>query len=160
MKLRAWLIGALVAGFALGVAVAQTVVLQNLSGNEAVLAQIGGPGGTGVFTTTAVLRNTTGYVLVPGTGTVNTSLTTLQAKAIATSATITTWNVQFPSNAFDGEMMELSCPAGPVPTVSMITVAPVTIVGSAFTVCNLGGAASGTAEWIYSVLTSAWYRIQ
>lgn len=159
MKPRIWIIGGLVAAFMAGMAVAQTLVLTNLSGNEAVLAQIGGPGGTGIFTTTAVLRNTTGYVAVPGTGTVFTSLTNLQAKAIATSQ-ITTWNVQFPPAAWDGEMVEVSCPGSFTTTVSLATLAPTTITGSAFTACANGGAAAGTGEWIYSVGLNTWLRIQ
>ena len=132
MKPRIAIIGGLVAAFIAGLAVAQTLITVNLSGNEAVLAQIGGPGGGGIYTTTAVLRNTTGFLAVPGTGTVGTSLTNLTAKACFTSQ-ITTWNVQFHPSLGNGEMVENGLPRFLLPaTVSMATLAPATtITGSA-----------------------------
>lgn len=159
MKPRIAIIGGLVAAFIAGIAVAQTLITVNLSGNEAVLAQIGGPGGGGIYTTVGVLRNTTGFLAVPGTGTVGTSLTNLTAKAIATSQ-ITVWNVQFPPQPWNGEMVEVVCPGSFSTTVSMATLAPTTITGSAFTACNAGGAASGGGEWLYSLGLNSWLRTQ
>lgn len=155
---RALILGALVASFLCGLAVAQTVVLQNLSGSEAVLMQLGGPGGTGAFTTTAALRNSTGYLLVAGGTTVNTSMTNLQAKALALGA-ITTWNVQLPANPFDGELAEVACPGGAA-TAAITASSTAVIVGTAFTACSSGGAAANTAEYTYAQSPNTWYRIQ
>lgn len=154
-KFRALLAGAVIAALA-ATAWAQGVTFQNLTGNEAVLIQLGGPGGSSAFTTVNALRNATGYIAVPTGGTVNTTIPTTASRAIATGA-ITTWNVTFPTAPYDGQMVQVSCPGG-TSTVAMTATLPsgVSIVGTAFTTCTTGGAA--TAEWIYSTAANVWYR--
>jgi len=159
-KLWYWLGGAAIAALT-GLAIAQPVVTQNLSGNEGVLFQTGGPGGTSGITTVYVLRNGTGYQTQATGGTVNTTVANTVAKLVATGA-ITTWNITLPTVPFDGQMVEVACPGGTATTVAMSASAPagVTIVGTAFTACTAGGAAANTAEWIYSTSANAWYRVQ
>ncbi len=141
-------------------AVAQTVVIQNLTGNEAVLLQQGGPGGTGFPTTVNALRNATGYLAVATGTTVNTTIPATAAKVFATGA-ITTWNIVLPIVPYDGEAVAIACPGGSA-TAAITATAPsgVTIVGTAFTACTSGGAAANTAEFIYSTAANVWYRIQ
>lgn len=154
-----WLGGAALAALT-GLAIAQPVVTQNLSGNEGVLFQVGGPGGGSGITNIAVIRNSTGYQLVATGGTVNTTVANTVAKVLATGA-ITTWNVTLPTAPFDGQMVEVACPGG-TSTVAMTATLPagVTIVGTAFTACTSGGAAAVTAGWIYSSSANVWYRFQ
>lgn len=159
-KLRALLAGVALAALALtGVVWAQTTtIVQNLTGNELLTVQngVGGPGGSSFFTTVPAMRNATGYIAVATGGTVNTTIPTTASRAIATGA-ITTWNITFPTAPFDGQMIQVSCPGGTA-TVAMTATLPsgVVIVGTAFTTCTTGGAA--TAEWIYSVAANTWYR--
>jgi hypothetical protein len=154
-----WLGGAALAALT-GLAIAQPVFTLNLSGNEIVNAALGG-GGTGIQTPTFVLRNGTGYQTQATGGTVNTTVANTVAKLVATGA-ITTWNITLPTAPFDGQMVEVACPGGTATTVAMSASTPagVTIVGTAFTTCPTGGAAASTAEWIYSVASNAWYRVQ
>lgn len=155
-----WAIAALPIGALAWVAWAQPIALLNLSGNEIVNAALGA-GGTGIQVPTFVLRNGTGYQTQATGGTVNTTIINNVAKLIATGA-ITTWNITLPTTPFDGQMVEVACPGGTATTVAMTASAPagVTIVGTAFTTCPTGGAAASTAEWIYSVASNAWFRVQ
>lgn len=159
MKLNKWAIASLLFGSLLGYAVAQTVVLQNITGNEAVLMQLGGPGGTGAYTTTNVLRNGNSYVLQGGGTTVGTSLPNNVGKVIATSA-ITTWNIGLPVTPFDGQAVAVACPGGGATTVSLFT-GTITLAGSAFTTCVGGGSSVfGGAEYTYSTSANTWFRVQ
>lgn len=156
-KLRALLAGAVLAfAFCCGLLAQTTVLVQNLTGNEALLLQQGGPGGSSFFTSINAMRNATGYIAIATGGTVNTTIPATASRAVATGA-ITTWNVTFPTAPFDGQMIQVSCPGGTA-TVAMTATLPsgVAVVGTAFTTCTSGGAA--TAEWIYSTAANTWYR--
>jgi hypothetical protein len=138
---------------------AQTVVIQNLTGNEIVRAELG-PGGTEFYTTVNALRNATGYIIVPTGTTVNTTVPTNAAKAMASGA-ITTWNVKLPTAPYDGQTVAITCPGG-TSTVAVTATSPtgVAIVGTAFTSCTSGGSAANGAEFIYALTPNTWYRIQ
>ena len=153
-----WLLGGALGIALAGYAFAQTVVTLNLTGNESVLCQIGGVGGTSCVTTVYALRNGTGYQLQTTGGTVNTNIPNTTSKLIATTS-ITTWNVGLPSSPFDGQMVEIACPGGTATTVSVAATGQ-TIAGTAFTSCSAGGAAANTAEWIFSLSNTTWQRIQ
>lgn len=142
------------------VAYAQTTIQQNLNGTNVVLAQTE-LGGTGFPTTVQALRNATGHLLVATGTTVNTSMTNAQNIVIAQGA-ITTWNISLPPNPFTGELVEVTCPGGTVSTVAITpNVAPVgtTIVGTSYTGCTSGGAATNNAKFTYSTSANVWYRI-
>lgn len=138
---------------------AQTVINQNLSGNEVVEYALGIGGGYG-NTTVNALRNATGYQLVPTGTTVNTTVANTASKVLATGA-ITTWNIVLPVLPFDGQDVAIACPGGTA-TAAITATEPsgVTVVGTAFTACTSGGAAANGAEYIYSKSANVWYRIQ
>jgi len=142
-------------------AIAQPLVQQNLSGNEVLNVEIGGPGGGGIFTSVNALRNATGYLIVGFGSTVNTIVPATASKVIPNGA-ITTWNITLPTSPYDGQTVAVACPAATATTVTVSATLPasVTIVGTAFTTCVAGGAAANTAEWIYSTSANIWYRIQ
>lgn len=161
-KYRKWLLGGFAALLFGSLAWAQTLVTQSLTGNEIVLFQTVGPGGTGGFTTVNALRNATTYAFVPTGTTVSTTITPTVAKLLASGA-ITTWNITLPTTPFDGQMLEIACPGGTASTVAVTAgalPAGTGILGTAFTGCTAGGAAANTAEFIYSVTTNNWNRIQ
>lgn len=160
-KLRALLAGVVIAALALtGVLWAQGISPTGLSGNE-VWNCGEGPGGPSIFCTANLMRNATGYTLVPTGGTVNTTVPTNTAKLIATGA-ITTWNVTMENSPVDGKMLEISCPGGSATVAVSAGTVPsgTTISGTAFTACTSGGVAANTAEWIYSLSANVWERIQ
>src|SRR6266705_5084467 len=112
-KLRTLLAGAFVAlALCGGYALAQVTISPNtLTGNEAWVCAVGGPGGPSTFCTTNLMRNSSGYQLVATGGTVNTTVPQTTGKLIATGA-ITTWNVTLPASPFDGETVAIACPGG------------------------------------------------
>jgi len=163
-KLRTLLAGALIALAVASPAIyswAQTTLSPNtLTGNEAWVCAIGGPGGPSTFCTTNLMRNSSGYQLVATGGTVNTTVPQTTGKLIATGA-ITTWNINLPTAPYDGQLVAIACSGGTATTAVAATLpSGVTIVGTAFTVCTSGGVAANTAEYIYSTSANVWYRIQ
>lgn len=136
---------------------AQQVTTSNLVGTE-TFNGAASLGGSGITVPGYVLRGGCGYTAVGAGTTVNTTVPNTSCKVIATGA-ITTWNITLPTTPFDGEMVQVTCPGGAA-TVAMSATAPsgVTIVGTAFTACTAGGAA--TAEWLYSTSANTWNRIQ
>lgn len=159
-SIHKWALGGIAALLIGGVALAQTIVTQNLTGNETVLFQSGGVGGQTGATTVNALRNATGYIAVATGTTVNTTVPNTASKAVGIGA-ITTWNVTLPTTPFDGQDVAIACPSGSA-TVAVTATSPVgvTIIGTAFTACTSGGVAANTAEYIYSVATKTWYRVQ
>ncbi len=162
-KLRTLLAGAFVAlALCGGYALAQVTISPNtLTGNEAWVCAVGGPGGPSTFCTTNLMRNSSGYQLVATGGTVNTTVPQTTGKLIATGA-ITTWNVTLPASPFDGETVAIACPGGTATVAVTANAVPAstTISGTAFTACTAGGAAANTAEWLYSLSANVWERIQ
>ena len=132
--------------------------IQALTGNEAVLAQAGGPGGSGFFTTVAALRGSKGYTAVATGGTVNQTVPNTTSQIVVTGA-ITTLNLTMPTAPYDGQTVQIACPGGAATTVA-VTYTPGTLVGTAFTTCASGGVSPAGAEWIYSASNTTWYRIQ
>jgi hypothetical protein len=156
-KLKLYLVGvALLATLPFAI-IAQPLVQQALTGNEAVLVQGGGPGGPGAFTTVAALRNGLNTQLVPTGGTVNTTILDQTGVLIAQGA-IATWNIQMPKAPYDGQTVRVNCPGGTA-TAIVVTYTPATLVGTALTDCTAGTEGEG-AEWVYASTPNVWYRLQ
>lgn len=160
-----WRTKLLVIGLLIGLganASAQTVIQQNLNGTDSLNIAAGGPGGTGYPTTVQAMRNAVGHTLIAAGTTVNTSASNAAAVLIAQGA-ITTWNISLPNNPYTGENLEVTCPGGTASTVS-VGVGPQPagqlIVGTAYTGCTSGGAATNNARWTYSTSVKTWYRIE
>lgn len=162
MKLNRWALGAIVGlclGLGLGYVLAQTVVIQGgLTGNEAVLAQAGGPGGTGFYTNVASLRNGTIYAFVgPGT-TVTQTISPNVGQVIVTGA-ITTLNLSLPLAPYDQQAVRISCPGGVVTTL-VVSAPGDTIIGPADSTCTTTPATSMVASFVYSTSATTWWRIE
>lgn len=159
-----WLLGGVLALAIGGLAFAQVSTLFSftLSGNETWAVANSGPGGSSFFTNVSQMRNTTGYQLqtVGGT-TINTNLGTNNnaAKLLLSGTSITTWNIGLATNPYDGQLFEVACNGGTATTVSIAATSQ-TIVGTTFTTCGNGGAASQTAEWLFSLVNTTWNRVQ
>src|SRR6266436_4028655 len=101
-----WLIGAASAAL-VGLAVAQPITSQILTGNEAWSIAVGGPGGSSIFTTVAQMRNATGAQLQASATASPIQATTLSARYIWTTAVSAAVVLNTPANPFDGEMIEV-----------------------------------------------------
>jgi hypothetical protein len=172
-EVPAWL-GILVAcsiacsvGLGIGLAIAQVpgLFIASPTGNEQINVLVPSTGTivTSPQITTVRLsqvRDAVGYTLVAAGTTVNTAAPNTSAKLITTGA-ITTWNVTLPAAPYDGQDVSIACPGGTA-TVAVTATLPtgVAIVGTSFTACTSGGVAANTAEYVYSLSTNTWYRIQ
>jgi peroxiredoxin len=139
-------------------AVAQPITSQILTGLETWSISIGGPGGPSIFTTTAQMRNATGYSL-------QTSATASPIQA-TTLATRYIWNITVtgavvlnaPANPFDGEMLEVVNDGAGAFTgaVTLTAAAGQTVVSG-----STGALAqNGSTEWQYVTSTLTWYRLR
>ncbi len=158
-KFRAILAGMVIGVLAFTVGVwAQTALTSiSLTGNEVMVAAIGGPGGPSLFIPVAELRNATGYqttALASGTITITTNTARLVTTAQVTGAL----TVNAPATPWDGEMFELANASGSnnTATVTFTAAAGQTVTG--------GGIATQTAstsnEWMYVLSTTTWIKIR
>jgi hypothetical protein len=152
------LIGLLV--LAAGVALAQTITSRSLTGAETWQVAIGGPGGSGLFVTSAQIRNSQGTTTTAQTsGTLSPALTTATASLISTTAAGGTLVVQLPPSPFDGEIFEwVNGAAGAFTTGNTVT----TTDGSTIQGSNATGAlaAAASIEFRYSITTNVWYKLR
>ncbi len=159
-------------GLGAAVALGQSLVQQALTGNEAVLFQAGGPGGTGGFTTTAALREGHGYGLI-GAGTTITQTVSPNVGEVVITGAITTLNLSLPSTPYDGQTVRVSCPGGIVGTLTVSapfggtvnglgqTIAPATSVsGLSFGACNNTVGFSMSAMYTFTTTPAVWFRVQ
>jgi hypothetical protein len=155
--MRKLLIGAaLLSTFVVG-AIAQTIATFNLTGSEVILGQAGGPGGTGIFIPSYVMRNGRGISTIGAVTTLNLSATATVDRYIATGA-ITTANVTLPRSPFNGQKWSWVCPGGTTSTLTISGNAPsgVTLIGLTAATCT--SASPMGAGFTYNTATNAWYR--
>lgn len=165
---RTLLAGALLGAFAAGVALAQSVVQDNLSGNEAWNAGQGPGGPTTGFITTNLLRNSTAKVA--------TTLTTASSTFGVGALVSLNRGGNVLITAQPALITTLTAPANPVPDGAIAGICNVT--GSNFGTTNIGYApntgqsagsgvftnnAIGTGACMYFQFNRAnttWYKIQ
>lgn len=140
------------------------IAATNLGGNEVLLIQEGGPGGTGTFIPVNVMRNSAGYTTIAGasvTGTV--AMPNNCGRYIITSQPSAA-TIQLPANPTDGQMAEVVNGTAAAFATNVVTInvgtspASVTLVGGAVTITTLGAGAS--VEFQYSLATNSWYRLR
>ncbi len=155
---KLWLSIGLLLGLSLAVT-AQTIGTFNLNGSEVILGQQGGPGGTGLFIPSYVLRGGESHTLAATGTTVTTQIPATSSMALATGA-ITTWNVNLPTAPFSGQRVIINCPGGTVSTLTITATLPasVAIVGTNPTSCTSGGTIAQGVGFTYSVTANTWYR--
>lgn len=158
-KLRDMMVGAATAALTGGLVAlwAQPLVPTSWTGNEVLLVQLGGPGGTGSFITLAQMRNATAAVLT-ATATGAFQATNLMNRIYFTAALTGPVTVNTPTNPYDGEMIELVNGFGTAFTQTITLTASTGQTVNAGAVATL--AASASAEWQYVASTTTWYRIR
>lgn len=157
--MKKYLIGAGALVALASVAWAQPLVQQSLSGNEVVVVEAGGPGGSGFFASVASLRGGHNYSLVAAGGTVGFTVPNNTSEVIITGAITVVLNLQMPLIPYDGQTVMINCPGGTI-TSAVVTYTPGTLVGTAYTACTAGGTAAQGAKWVYSLSNTTWYRVQ
>lgn len=156
----------LLAGLGLSAALAQQVIQQCcMTGNEAWPVGLGGPGGPGVYTNMAAVRNARTYAIIPSGTTVTTTVSP-NIGVILIGGAITTLNLSLPTLPYDQQIVQISCVGGTVGTLNVSATTPAVTSGPAFSTCtNSIGVGSATsslaAAYIFSASPiSVWYRIQ
>jgi len=160
-KLRALLVGAFIA---LAVASptlyswAQQLASPTLTGNEVVVAAIGGPGGSSIFVPVGELRNATAMKTFSGAGVVVTyQMLPSDSTLFWIGTAPTTWTITTPVAPYDGQILQL---ATDTTLTTNVTVTPATgqTLQAAFSSQTLSPGTS--IEWVYTIATTKWQRLR
>ena len=158
-KLRTLLAGAALAlAFTCGVLAQTALTSRSLTGQEVIVAEIGGPGGGSLFVTAAQMRNATVVVTTAlTTGTLST-LTNLSASTLISTVASVSLTVNLPATPWDGEIFEwVNGTAGAFTAGTVAVTDGSTIVGAATTGAL---AASASVEYRYVLATNSWYKVR
>lgn len=153
---RLTIAGALVALAFAGGVVAQQLASRTLTGNEVIVAALGGPGGSSQFVPVAQLRNAQGVATTAlTTGTLVT--TTLTATLVSTAASVSL-TVDLPPLPYDGEVFEWVNGASGAFTAGTIAQTDGSTIQGSTAASTL--AAGGSIEFRYVLATNTWYRMR
>lgn len=150
------LAGAILLGLG-GLAAAQPITQQDVTGNECWNAGQGPGGPTAGFVCMNVTRNGTAMQIFSGSGTVNTTLTQANSTVYWHSTAPTAWNITLPSPAFDGEVVSVATDTT-LTTMVTITAGSGQSLSSTYNAQTLS--ANTSVEWQYSRGTTTWYRVR
>jgi len=140
-----------------GFAVSQTIVQQNVTGNECWNAGQG-PGGTSTgFICTYLMRNGAAIATFSGSGAFTTQATPQQSTLYWVSTAPTTWTITTPVTPFDGEIISIGTDTT-LTTMVTLTAASGQTLNSAYSSQTLS--ANASVEYQYSVATTKWYRLR
>lgn len=147
----------LVVAFLSGVAIAQQVTQNAISGNECWNAGQG-PGGPSQFLCINQVRNGAAFLVVPSvTGNPTTTLTQANSTVYWVGTAPTTWTVNLPVPAFDGEIVSVGTDTT---LTSMVTVVAGTGQSLNSTFSNQTISAKTSVEFQYSAGTTKWYELR
>lgn len=149
---------ALASGYALG---QSGIISTTLTGNEVIVAAIGGPGGPSIFVPVAELRNVTGYATTTtATGTTPASVTAGNnaTRVFYTAALTGSVTHNTPTAPFDGQMLEIVNGTGSNFTQTITLTASGTQTVNSGSATNLNAGAS--QEWQYIAGSTTWFRIR
>jgi hypothetical protein len=156
--LRSLFVGAAIAALAT-VVWSQPVTQNAISGNECWNAGQG-PGGPSQFLCINQVRNGTAINTFSGAGTPTTSATIQQSTLMWTGTAPTSWTINLPNPAFDGEIIQVS---SDTTLTTMVTVQTTTgpqtqTLSATFNSQTITAATS--AEWQYVNSLSKWFRLR
>lgn len=157
-KLKILLAGVVIALLASFGAYAQFITSNTLTGNEVIVAAVGGPGGPSIFIPTSQMRNATGLRLFSGSGSFTTTALTTDSTLYWVGTAPTTWTITTPVSPVDGEILSVGCDTTltTLVTVSANTGQTMNTAISGVT-CTAG---TGSIEIQYAVSTAKWYRLR
>jgi hypothetical protein len=149
------LAGALVAlaGFAIG----QQLTSQTLTGNEVVVAAVGGPGGPSIFVPVSELRNAPAMRTFSGSGAFTTQALTTDYTLFWIGTAPTTWTITTPVTPWDGQVLQLATDTT-LTTLVTLTANTGQTLQAAF--ANQTLTAGTNLIWQFVAATSKWQRIK
>jgi len=159
-KLRALLAGALLALAVASPAIyswAQQLASPTLTGNEVVVAAIGGPGGSSIFVPIGELRNATAMKPFSGSGVQNYQMLPSDSTLFWNGTAPTSWTITTPTAPYDGQILQLATDTTLTGNVTVTPAAGQTLQ-AAFSSQTL---TPGTSiEWVYTIGTTKWQRLR
>lgn len=158
--LRTLLVGAAIALAVASPAIyswAQQLYSPTLTGNEVVVGEIGGPGGTSIFIPTSELRNATGMKTFSGSGAQTYQMLPSDSTLFWIGTAPTTWTITTPVAPYDGQILQI---ATDTTLTSMVTLTPASgqTLQAAFSAQTV--TAGTSLEWIYVLATTKWQRLR
>jgi hypothetical protein len=152
-----WLLGGALA-LLLGTAVAQQIAQNSVSGNECWNAGQGPGGPSSGFLCINQVRNGSALLVVPSvSGNPITTLTQSNSTVYWVGTAPTTWTVNAPVPAFDGEIVTI---ATDTTLTSMVTFVAGTGQSLNTTYANQTISAKTSVEFQYSAGTTKWYELR
>lgn len=157
-KLRALLAGVVIASLAcVGGIWAQQLISLTLTGNEVIVAAVGGPGGPSIFIPVSEIRNATALKLFSGAGTQTYTATNNDSTLYWVGAAPTTWTVTTPAAPYDGEIITL---ASDTTLTTLVTLTANTGQSLNTTYASQTITAKTSVEFQYSLTTTKWYEMR
>jgi hypothetical protein len=153
---KSLLAGAVIAALA-GGALAQQIISFALTGNEVVVAAIGGPGGPSIFVPVGELRNATGMKTFSGSGAQTYQMLPSDSTLFWIGTAPTTWTITTPLTPYDGQILQI---ATDTTLTSMVTLTPATGQSLQATFSAQTVTAGTSLEWMYVLSTTKWQRIR
>lgn len=148
---------ALALALAGGYALAQQLQSNTLTGNETIIAAIGGPGGGSQFVPISQMRNATALKTFSGSGAQTYTATQLDSTLYWVGTAPTTWTITTPASPVDGEILTLATDTTLTTRVTL-TANTGQSLNTAYTSATIS--ATGSAEFQYSLATTKWYELR
>lgn len=136
---------------------AQQLISPILTGNEVIVAAVGGPGGPSIFIPVGELRNATGMKTFSGSGAQVYQMLPSDSTLFWIGTAPTTWTITTPVSPYDGQILQI---ATDTTLTSMVTVTPATgqTLQAAFSAQTV--TAGTSLEWVYVIATTKWQRLR
>ena len=142
-----------------GYLAAQQLVSRSLTGNEVIVAAIGGPGGSSLFVPTAQARGAPGTTTTAATTGTLSTLTTTTNYLISTAAAGGSMVVNLPALPYDGEIFAwCNGAAGAFTTGNTVATTDSSTIQGANTTGAL--AAAACIEFRYTIGSAIWYKVR
>ena len=153
---KALLAGSALALLAAGIAIGQQITSTTLTGNEVIVAAIGGPGGSSLFVPISEMRNATALKLFSGAGTPTYTATTNDSTLYWVGAAPTSWTITTPATPWDGEILQIGTDTT---LTTMVTLTANTGQTLSSTFSSQTVTANTAVEWQYNLANTSWKRI-
>jgi hypothetical protein len=156
----AWIPGAALVALGTYLAFAQPLSQNQVSGNECWNSGQGPGGPTAGFLCTNIVRNGAATQVVSGSGAASTVATTQNGTLLWHGTAPTTWAVQLPNPAFDGEIVRLTTDTTltTMVTLSVVTSPQNQTLHAAFSSQTI--TADTSVAWQFNLSLLQWTKIQ
>lgn len=129
----------------------------SLTGDEAMLVQLGGPGGGSMFASLNTIRNARDIITASGSGAATTVMVAGQSTAMWTGAAPTTWAITLPPAPPDGTIVTIGT-ATTLTTMVTVTAATGDTLNATYASQTLTAVTSVAFQ--YNAANTTWYRLR